>query len=100
MLLLFKSLTSLLIDFFLSLTSPNVTSDNLVEEIKDYNESFKRMTKLKPFMEAVIGYIRKLEIIYDGSKKITKEMKDLKLYDLFAGTDTAEPKIGKKAGDI
>ena len=68
---------------FLTLTSPNVTSDNLVEEIKDYNESFKRMTKLKPFMGAVIGYIRKLEIIYDGSKKITKEMyeKKKKYYD-------------------
>ena len=51
---------------FLTLTSPNVTSDNLSEEIKEYNESFKRMTKLKPFIGAVIGYIRKLEITYNA----------------------------------
>ena len=75
---------------FLTLTSPNVTSDNLVDEIKEYNKSFERMTKLKPFMGAVIGYIRKLEIVYDGNKKITKEMykKKKKYYDnlgLYAG---------------
>ena len=75
---------------FLTLTSPNVTSDNLVEEIKDYNESFKRMTKLKPFMGAVIGYIRKLEIIYDGSKKITKEMYEKKKKS-FARSCSSEP---------
>lgn len=68
---------------FLTLTSPNVVSDNLSEEIKEYNESFKRMTKLKPFMGAVTGYVRKLEITYDGNKKITKEMyeKKKKYYD-------------------
>ena len=31
------------------------------------------MTKLKPFMGAVIGYIRKLEIVYDGNKKLQKK---------------------------
>ena len=45
---------------FLTLTAPNVTSDNLEEEIKLYNESFKRLTKLKPFMSTVVGYVRKL----------------------------------------
>lgn len=59
---------------FLTLTSPNVVSDNLSEEIKDYNKSFERMTKLKPFIGAVVGYVRKLEITYDGNKKITKDM--------------------------
>jgi len=59
---------------FLTLTSPNIASDNLINEIKEYNESFKRMTKLKPFMGAVVGYVRKLEITYDGNKKITKDM--------------------------
>ena len=34
-------------------------------------------------MGAVIGYIRKLEIIYDGSKKITKEMYEKKKKKFF-----------------
>ena len=51
---------------FLTLTSPNVTSDNLFEEIKEYNEAFKRMTKLKPFLGAVVGYVRKLEITFNN----------------------------------
>lgn len=50
---------------FLTLTAPNVTSDNLEEEIKLYNESFKRLTKLKLFMSAVVGYVRKLEVTYN-----------------------------------
>ena len=50
---------------FLTLTAPNVTSDNLGDEIKLYNESFKRLTKLKPFMSAVVGYVRKLEVTYN-----------------------------------
>ena len=50
---------------FLTLTAPNVTSDNLEDEIKLYNESFKRLTKLKPFMSAVVGYVRKLEVTYN-----------------------------------
>lgn len=76
---------------FLTLTARTVTSDNLVKEIKDYNESFKRMTKLKPFMGAVVGYIRKLEITYDGNKRVTKEMykKKKKYYD----------NLGIKVGD-
>jgi plasmid rolling circle replication initiator protein Rep len=59
---------------FLTLTSPNVTSDNLVDEIKEYNSSFKRLSELKLFKSAVIGYVRKLEVTYDGEKIVTKEM--------------------------
>jgi plasmid rolling circle replication initiator protein Rep len=75
---------------FLTLTSPNVTSDNLADEITDYNKAFKRFSELKLFRGAVVGYIRKLEIVYDGSKKITKEMykKKKEYYDnlgLYAG---------------
>ena len=54
---------------FLTLTAPNVTSDNLEDEIKLYNESFKRLTKLKPFMSAVVGYVRKLEVTYNHDLK-------------------------------
>ena len=50
---------------FLTLTAPNVTSDNLEDEIKLYNESFKRLTKLKPFMSAAVGYVRKLEVTFN-----------------------------------
>ena len=54
---------------FLTLTASNVTSDNLEEEIKLYNESFKRLTKLKLFMSAVVGYVRKLEVTYNHDLK-------------------------------
>ena len=54
---------------FLTLTSPNVTSDNLADEIKDYNKAFKRFILLKQFIGAVVGYVRKLEITYNNETK-------------------------------
>ena len=63
--ILLKSLEKECKFLFLTLTAPNVTSDNLNDEIKLYNEAFKRMTKLKPFENAVIGYVRKLEVTYN-----------------------------------
>ena len=66
---LIKSLEKEYKFLFLTLTAPNVTSDNLNEEIKLYNESFKRLTKLKPFMLAVVGYVRKLEVTYNHDLK-------------------------------
>ena len=54
---------------FLTLTSPNVTSDNLEDEIKEYNSSFKRLSELKLFKNAVLGYVRKLEITYNNETK-------------------------------
>ena len=66
---LIKSLEKEYKFLFLTLTAPNVTSDNLNEEIKLYNESFKRLTKLKPFMWAVVGYVRKLEVTYNHDLK-------------------------------
>lgn len=59
---------------FLTLTAKTVTSDNLVNEITDYNKAFKRFSELKLFKNAVVGYIRKLEVTYDGEKKVTKKM--------------------------
>lgn len=59
---------------FLTLTAKTVTSDNLIDEITDYNKAFKRFSELKVFKKEVLGYIRKLEITYDGEKKVTKEM--------------------------
>lgn len=54
---------------FLTLTAPNVTSDNFEEEIKEYNKSFKRFSELKSFKYAVVGYVRKLEITYNHELK-------------------------------
>ena len=54
---------------FLTLTAPNVTSDNFEEEIKEYNKSFKRFSELKAFKYAVVGYVRKLEITYNHELK-------------------------------
>ena len=59
---------------FLTLTAKAVTGDNLINEITDYNNSFKRMTELKPYLKLILGYSRKLEITYDRNKTITKEM--------------------------
>ena len=59
---------------FLTLTAKTVTSNNIINEITDYNKSFKRFSELKPFKGAVVGYIRKLEITYDGNKTVTKAM--------------------------
>ena len=59
---------------FLTLTSKTVTSDNIIDEITDYNKAFKRFSELKPFKNVVVGYVRKLEITYDGNKIVTKPM--------------------------
>lgn len=67
--ILIKSLEKDYKFLFLTLTAPNVTSDNLEEEIKEYNKSFKRFSELKAFKYAVVGYVRKLEITYNHDLK-------------------------------
>ena len=67
--ILIKSLEKDYKFLFLTLTAPNVTSDNLEEEIKEYNKSFKRFSELKAFKYAVVGYVRKLEITYNHELK-------------------------------
>lgn len=57
------------LDFiFLTLTAPNVKAENLNEEIKKYNLSFKKLTKRKEFMKVSKGYARKLEITYNQER--------------------------------
>lgn len=57
------------LDFiFLTLTAPNVKAENLNEEIKKYNLSFKKLTKRKEFMKISKGYARKLEITYNQER--------------------------------
>lgn len=50
---------------FLTLTAPNVVSELLESEIKDFNKAFKRLSETKDFKNICKGYIRKLEVTYN-----------------------------------
>lgn len=57
------------LDFiFLTLTAPNVKAENLNEEIKKYNKSFKKLSERKEFKKISRGYVRKLEITYNEER--------------------------------
>lgn len=78
--------------YFLTLTSPNVTGEELEEEIKHYNVSFKRLMQIKEVKELVNGYARKLEITYNSEEFITEELyKKMKKYFDYRGL-----KVGDK----
>lgn len=68
---------------FLTLTAPNVEADDLNEEIKHYNHSFKKLMERKEVRSVVRGYARKLEITYNKERFITKDMyrKAMAYYD-------------------
>lgn len=53
---------------FLTLTAPNVKAGELKDEIKHYNEAFKRLMQRKEVKSAVKGYIRKLEVTYNKER--------------------------------
>lgn len=65
---------------FLTLTTPNVSSDMLEDEIKKFNHAFNKMMKLKRtrgwgkdyrgnfFNGPVKGYVRKLEVTYNKER--------------------------------
>lgn len=53
---------------FLTLTAPNVTSQDLESELKSYYESFKKLFKRKEIKAISLGYIRKFEITYNSSR--------------------------------
>ena len=53
---------------FLTLTTPNVTSEHLESEIKDYNKAFKKMMERKKVKSITKGYVRKLEITYNKKR--------------------------------
>ncbi|MEA4828799.1 MAG: protein rep [Enterococcus thailandicus] len=50
---------------FLTLTAPNVPGEKLNDEIKDFNNAFKRLSERKEFIKINKGYVRKLEITYN-----------------------------------
>ncbi|MCW0933127.1 protein rep [Staphylococcus aureus] len=53
---------------FLTLTTPNVMSDELENEIKRYNNSFRKLIKRKKVGSVIKGYFRKLEITYNKKR--------------------------------
>ena len=53
---------------FLTLTTPNVKSDDLESEIKHYNQSFRRLSNRKKFKSIAKGYVRKLEVTYNKKR--------------------------------
>lgn len=53
---------------FLTLTAPNVSSEKLDDEIKDFNKAFERLSKTLAFKKINKGYIRKLEVTYNSER--------------------------------
>ncbi|MCP6558793.1 protein rep [Klebsiella pneumoniae] len=53
---------------FLTLTTPNVTSEHLESEIKNYNKAFKKMVERNKVKSIIKGYVRKLEITYNQKR--------------------------------
>lgn len=53
---------------FLTLTAPNIKGSVLPEEIKKYNENFKKLMKRKEILKITKGYVRKLEITYNQER--------------------------------
>lgn len=85
---------------FLHLTAPNVTGDKLPDEVNRFNNGFKKMFERKNIKAISKGYIRKLEITYNGESVITQEMwdgdskkKKKPMADYFQ-------KLGLKVGDL
>lgn len=59
---------------FLTLTTPNVSAEDLSVEIDLFNHAFRKLFKRQKVIGAIHGYVRKLEITYDKHEFITKEM--------------------------
>lgn len=53
---------------FLTLTAPNVPANELEDEIKYYNHSFKKLMERKEVKTIAKGYARKLEITYNEER--------------------------------
>lgn len=53
---------------FVTFTAPNVTGENLSEEIKKYNKALDRLFKREQYKKVIKGYIRKLENTYNNDK--------------------------------
>lgn len=63
---------------FLTLTSPNVTGEDLKAEIDKFNKAIKSLFRRKKVEKIVQGYVRKLEVTTDQEKFITDELYERK----------------------
>lgn len=52
-----------------TLTAPNIIGEELSQEITKYNKAFNHFIKLNKYKKVIKGYIRKLEVTYNNSKK-------------------------------
>lgn len=52
----------------MTLTAPNVSGENLKNEITRYNKNFKKLMKRKEFEKISLGYMRKLEVTYNQDR--------------------------------
>lgn len=59
---------------FLTLTVKNCSGDKLKDTLDLMMGSFSKMSRRKPFKDAVKGYFRSLEVNYDSEKIITHDM--------------------------
>lgn len=59
---------------FLTLTSPNVSEENLHAEIDKFNKAISKLFRRKNVAKAIKGYVRKLEVTTDQEKYITDEL--------------------------
>lgn len=53
---------------FLTLTAPNVNSEDLGQEISKYNKAFKKLFERDEVAKINKGYIRKLEVTYNAER--------------------------------
>jgi len=59
---------------FLTLTAPNVSAEELRDEIDRFNAGVNRLFQRRNVKRVVKGYIRKLEVTTDQEKLITEEL--------------------------
>lgn len=50
---------------FLTLTAPNISSNELENELREYSDAFNKLIHYKDYKNAVRGYFRKLEVTYN-----------------------------------
>lgn len=69
---------------FLTLTAPNVSGDELRDEIDRFNQGINKLFQRRNVKRVVKGYIRKLEVTTDQNKLITDDLYKRKkdYYDL------------------
>lgn len=59
---------------FLTLTAPNVSSEQLKSEIDQFNHAFKKLFDRRIIKKSINGYVRKLEVTYNQERFITRDM--------------------------